>query len=435
MRLIVLIAISALSTPAFAVCTVHSTLSSADYKTLDDAVNGPGACATVDMPILLLEDLKEDVTIARDMEIDGNGFTLEGTGTDTVLTLQLGDIRISNLAVTGGAGGLGGGLFVDQGADVVLDNVDVHHNSASFGGGIANRGDLTLNDSAVHDNSASGGGGGIAGIRGDLRPNIVATSLNVQDNSTDGPGGGILLYETLLDMEASAVQDNVAGGSGGGIYGASDTTNASETTNVAVRTSVIRRNDAGGSGGGVGIDEGPTTLWRTRVYHNTAVSKGGGLWYDCNATLMVGNSTISENSADEGGGAWVTGEDDLKLFQLVTIVDNQASDADQLFSSSEDLEMIGGAIGETVSSNAVDDCTVLGGGLVRATTSPDATCTTSHSSNRPGFALDLGGSNAVYTPVSSSVLVDLVAAAFCLSVDQAGASRVPTPCDGGALEH
>ena len=105
-------------------------------------------------------NLKSGVTV----NLIGNGYTLNGGGTENGLFIYAGAVAVENLAIqdahaVGGAGGsgggggagLGGGLFVAAAADVTLTGVTFTENSAT--GGAGGSGDF-------------GGGGGLLGGRG-----------------------------------------------------------------------------------------------------------------------------------------------------------------------------------------------------------------------------------------------------------------------------
>ncbi len=137
-------------------------------------------------------------------------------------------------------------MWVNNGADLTLQNLTIANGSADFGGGILNFGTLTITDSTFSGNSASRRGGAIATIgsgaltiSNTLFENNTAAGTTSFDgggaihathdvtiqNSTfrgnqytgDSHGGGAILFlGGALDITGSTFENNRAGGNGGG---------------------------------------------------------------------------------------------------------------------------------------------------------------------------------------------------------------------------
>ncbi len=427
MRSLVCVLFTLLPASAYAVCTVHPTPGVGNFTTITAALG----CTPPNLPILLLSDITENVSISGDTVIDGDGFTLSPASPGSVVTVQLGNVVLHDLTITGGVANFGGGLKVEEGAVVALHDVEITDNTAINGGGIGTHGALLVADSFIHGNDALDSGGGIAAVRNDLRKNVVISGSTIEGNTALGDGGGILVFEMLLTMGFSDVLENKAEGSGGGLFAAADSTDIDETSGVAITTSAINANTASGNGGGVSVDEGGLVITRSRVFENDAGLAGGGVHYDCNAALGIANSTISENLAEEGGGLWMDGIGNQELVFL-TVADNLATTSDQLHSESQFLAAKGMAFGETGVDNGNDDCFAVAG-TVQGTVSVDGTCKSTHPSNLQA-PLDVTGGSGVYLPAAGSALQGFVPGAFCPTGDQLGAGRA-SPCDGGAVEN
>ncbi len=182
--------------------------------------------------------------IAASIGITGNGFALDGGGTQRGLFAYSGASTISNLTIQntvakggdggdgggGGGGGMGAGgaLFVNAGADVTISQVTfsntratggnggdaLNYNGGGGGGGLGGNGGSTL----TGGNSGGSGGGGLG------------TGSNGADGGSSGGGAG-------QSGTSGALGNGAAAGSGGGSNG---TTGGAGGTHAG----------GGGSGGG-----------------------------------------------------------------------------------------------------------------------------------------------------------------------------------------
>jgi hypothetical protein len=123
----------------------------------------------------------------------GQGQTiLQGSGRlgRTVVGAR-GDVRLSDLTITGGNGSSGGGLF--NGFDLTMTNCTITGNAAAHGGGIFSGGsedfsNVTLIGCTISGNSAFtgnkiGSGGGIWNLA-----NVSMTDTTISDNQADIAG-------------------------------------------------------------------------------------------------------------------------------------------------------------------------------------------------------------------------------------------------------
>jgi hypothetical protein len=165
----------------------------------------------------------------------------------------------------------GGGLFVDDAANVTVASTTFSANSAAFGAGAyAANSTLALAGCALTDNVASTGGGG---------------GLFVMDCA-----GGVRLADSL-------VSGNSAGGYGGGGVGAVNT-----PLDVA-RCKLSSNAAPAGCGGGAGLDAGAALrMSGTSVVHGNSASSGGGLCCSLCAAMDVEDALVYENVAMQGSG-------------------------------------------------------------------------------------------------------------------------------------
>ena len=120
------------------------------------------------------------------------------------------------------ASGSGGGICVQgSGANLQIngENVWIHHNSASYGGGVAaasSGASVNFVNGTISDNSTSGNGG--AGIYISDNCSLYMQGGTISGNGAiNGYGGGIFLRGRARIMGGS-IEGNIADGKGGGIY-------------------------------------------------------------------------------------------------------------------------------------------------------------------------------------------------------------------------
>ncbi len=296
--------------------------------------------------------------------IDGNGSVIG----DRVLDIPFDTtgyitVTISGVTLQHGSvpGGLGGGLYVNRGHNIRIQNSTVYSNTAQDGGGIWTRSaTLEITDSMLSDNRAIWSGGGIYHGPGGGTISIYQSTL--AGNQATGPnevqGGGIYNAQDKIQISLSTLSDNQAtstaanAAAGGAIYsrdGTIDITTSELLNNTAsgplvasigggislrdggvsitfstisgntaantagdaafgggmscdsaavtITHSLISANRSGGSGGGIDLNDGSLVMTNTTVSGNQAVNSGGGI-YNAQATAQLDHVTVTDNVAD-----------------------------------------------------------------------------------------------------------------------------------------
>lgn len=287
-------------------------------------------------------DLTQNVTLANcvalannaairtngaNLVVDGHGFTISQTCTDsgvlenvgTGAASNAGSLTLENVTITGGtknglsssfAHGInGGGVYSD--AALTLDHAIVTGNTVNRGsgaggngGGVAG-GPMTVTDSTISANIAQNGGGGVE--VSSLQPLVITRSTISGNTATAEDGGGFAAAaQGTAAITDSAISGNTAGTfAGGGFLGVGPNTITGSTFNGN------HANGAGalGEGGGVSIT-GPTTIVNSTFSGNTATTNGGGIAISDAVKLayvtIAGNTAAAgtEISADPSFGTW-----------------------------------------------------------------------------------------------------------------------------------
>jgi predicted outer membrane repeat protein len=233
--------------------------------------------------------------VTSQIRVNGNGATIDGTGSVRILEVDgpSGSLSLQDVTLTGG--------------------------SADFGGAIANvGGTVSLNHTQVTGNTATEAGGGIASVTFDpssvakLTLNQSSVSENQQtDDSQDAlGGGGIVNILGTASLNQSQVNGNDAQGFVGGGIASGDYMNFSDTSSVlTVNASQVNGNTAPNAGGG-GIQNllGSATINNSEVDGNTS-RNGGGISSGAGGNapplashLMLNNSEVNGNTATTAPG-------------------------------------------------------------------------------------------------------------------------------------
>jgi len=193
---------------------------------------------------------------------------------------------------------LGGGVMMDNNAELVLtNNALIHHNhSTSAGAGIYAYlgGRVALYDSVVRFNRSDSFGGGGLCLFG---ATVTGRNSAVHDNATggNGCGGGLMAWRCRGDFDTVRISTNRAGGHGGGVWWSG----GAGYPLTIVGDSHIWDNVAGTNGGGM-VLEAPADLTSVYFRHNDA-SNHGGAFFISNAVVSVNDPFVEYNDADAGG--------------------------------------------------------------------------------------------------------------------------------------
>ncbi len=308
--------------------------------------------------------LNSELLITDSVMIDGPGaneLSVSGNNSSRVFEVAAGqNVAISGLTIKGGqeVAANGGGILVDAGATLNLEQVVVAGNSASAdsagnygsGGGIENDGSLTVTQSLFTKNVASGGSstnpiteGSAGGAIDSQGPSLSVTNCVFMSNQAVGPAtgtgegnGGAINTSSPGSITDSTFQCNLALGrttNGGALStGENETfaapslaiTNTAFTGNEAVGANGANNSAAlfGGEAlGGAIANAGPLTIANSTFTDNLAKGGdqgdnvggvdtnpvlgeawGGGL-VNFASTLSITNTTFSGNEAKGGNSA------------------------------------------------------------------------------------------------------------------------------------
>lgn len=345
------------------------------HCSLREAIIASNATPDVDS-ILLLPDAPASgtITLTAALPFLSTPMHLVGPG-PTALTINAngsvasprgvlyvdGDVSASVRGVTlrGGSRAGGGGVIIDNAAQLTLREVHVRDNTStgSSGGGVlALRGGRgTFVDVEVVGNRTTGGGGAGGGMSVEPGSMISMVRGRIADNEAAASfGGGARVFNGALMLDSVLVANNRAPdtqaslGIGGAIF--SDGADAV----LQLVNSTIDENAAGMFGGGLSIRGGTTatisggsiednqapvaaglevgnasvTVVDTDVRTNTATQRGGGVFVYGTGTYTHTRGTIASNAGGTGGGGGVYLQQDASIALTDVAVDDNTVTGD-----------------------------------------------------------------------------------------------------------
>ena len=247
--------------------------------------------------------LDQDVTLTDNLTVpanatvtlDLNGFTLQGNGTGSVITVE-GTLFINDSS-TSGAGEITGG-------------------NAEYGGGIyiGEYGKVEMNGGKISNNQASQYGGG---VYLEMRNASFTLKNGEISENTAVKGAGVYLDRYVsFTMEGGSVSNNTSSHSGGGVF-------ASVSSKFNMSGGEISLNESTNNGGGVCVEGGYFTMSESaQVSNNVSKRQGGGVYVGSNGHFTVNSGKITDNTADGQGGGVYSNRGDFEL-KDVSITDNK----------------------------------------------------------------------------------------------------------------
>lgn len=222
--------------------------------------------------------LESELYINKSITLLGNKSTIEAFKGRHFNILDGSKITFKDLTLKNGKEIYGGSIyFKSHNGTLILENVNITHNNAEYGGGIYSFGNVILKRSKVEYNNALKQGGGVW-VHKDLTLDESSVSNNnVLEISNDNYGGGVVVdngYATLLK---------------------------SKINNNKVNFKIEKNKDNGGNSGGIILMVGSLNLYESEIDNNEAYSSGGVQMG--NGDINLFNSSISKNKSFIEGNA------------------------------------------------------------------------------------------------------------------------------------
>jgi hypothetical protein len=226
---------------------------------------------------------------------DGSGAVLRASAATTLRALS---VRGGEGHSIGGGDTAGGGVYVDNGNTLTLENAIITGNAAGYGAGVwlGDNATLTATDSEISGNSADDGaaliseGGGVYGSDG---VDIALTDSHIDGNDA-GICGGVSLYAggsiTGAGLATLSLNSSTSLSGGGGCT----------SGGVQITGLTIADNSSSNSGGGLTVSGG-LVLADSVVARNFTTLVGGGI--SASGDLVIDRTTFDGNRGDNDAGA------------------------------------------------------------------------------------------------------------------------------------
>jgi|GEM_PF-5622000 len=379
------------------------------------------------------------LSIDKNLTITGPGrpvldtaFYLEVSANDSSRVFEIQPeiaVTLSDLIITKGYTETdGGGVWVGEGADVILERVALEDNQAlDNGGAIYNSGgaNLLIRSATIEGNEALGdlspNGGGVYNAAGFLR---IEGGAIIGNESARGGGiwntsnGTVQLFDVL-------VRDNDATIEGAGVY---------NNHKMLIHSSTIAENDAEVEAGGIRNRSGDSLLIVNSTISSNRAPQTGGIYNFRASNVYIYNSTIAFNESDEPG-AGLFNEEDAAITLYSSIVAANVRDGSIV---SDVLDQSGGR----VTSEGFNFIGVRGSLNLLNT---DQSGTSNAPFNPQLEPLMTNGSNSyVHFPREISLTIDqgecakmplfLDQGGFLRIIDIAGVDNASDGCDVGSVE-
>lgn len=335
-------------------CSLREAITSANTDTaLDSCTAGSGFDDIIFDPsmegetiVLTIEGFEEDLNATGDLDItddltisgptsdEPSSIVIDGNGTDRVIDIHSGEIRVSAITIqNGGLVTTGGGIYArSDNGDLLVEDVVIRENevtspalldSGANGGGIAIRMPTVIRDSVITLNSAASSGESVAddatgggiwkgtntipGTTRIVKSRIVENQVESTDMGT-ADGAGIAIRQGSMD-EVEIVGSEISGNTGTGNTRSSQGVGIfMQRGSLSIINSTISENTGSGvkvRGAAIWSRESNITINNVTITENNAVCDGdfpcvGGYLDELGTTEEMTNSIIAGNTATGG---------------------------------------------------------------------------------------------------------------------------------------
>jgi len=197
----------------------------------------------------------------------------------------------------------GGGIYMTDGSDVVMDVVYIYGNSAPVGAGLyCLDSSAELDTCTVEGQDCAAAGAGIRALNSEL---LISNSVIMRNSAP--MGGGIFLDEgSSLLMSGTTLQENEAD-VGGGLYVAEAVASAEEAEGLEGAFNNVIKNEAYQGAGLYCAADATVTVLMSRFGESRA-AQGAGIFCADGSAPVIQNCLLVGNSGLEGPGIYCSAD-------------------------------------------------------------------------------------------------------------------------------
>ena len=304
------------------------------------------------------------INITKAIEIEGNGYTIDGNHTARIFNVTAGDVVLKNINFVNANATLNsGGAIYNSANNLKIINCTFNSNHAKDGGAIYTLGNITIEDSTFKSNDAYNETKGSNHHAGAIYIKGKQSSIknSIFDSNYANVHGAIYFEGINLTLNNCSFKLNRAGGSGAlgtkgkylqvnnctfesnnGTTGFGGAIN-SEGTKLNISNSTFRENSIGSlSGGALFFDESDVVIFNSTFELNDGGHGGGAIFAQNYNNIKIIGSRFKSNC-----GAWFGGAINLNYEQQQEPFEGILNISDSIFESNYmdlDLGVNGGAI-------------------------------------------------------------------------------------------
>ena len=277
--------------------TLEITVCKASFKDLQDLISNAREGSTIKLHTnyTYTDDdsaLNNGIIIDRDLTIDGNGFTIDGSNKARIFHVTNHNVIFKNITFINGYTnlyGYGGAIWTEY-SDSKAINCTFNNNNAYYGGAIT---DVNAVNCTFNSNTATNEGGAV----------YEGSAVNCTFNSNHATYGGAIYEGSAVNCTFNS---NTATNEGGAVYGGS-AVNCTFNSNHAAYGGAVY--------GGSAVN---------CTFNSNHANFSGGAIYQNRVNSEIHNCDFVNNSADEYGGAVYQNRDNCKIYNC-TFVNNNAT--------------------------------------------------------------------------------------------------------------
>ena len=246
------------------------------------------------------KDLNEGIAINKNIIINGNGHTIDGSEMARAFKISAKEVTINQLYIKNTKSNNGGAIYSEK-TNLNINQSLFEENSATDstftqckGGSIySEEGILNIYHSTFNNNNAEDYGGAVYSNK-----KIILNNCEFNNNLASDNDGGAVYCKENINVINTNFKENKAYEDGGALY---------SEKNIDINNSKFEKNLANGAKvsqceGGAVYANGPITVNNSKFNNNKAYDYGGAIWTNNDITLR--DCSFMDNSvSDNDGGA------------------------------------------------------------------------------------------------------------------------------------